>query len=222
MEVLTMPTRESILRTMNTQLEQYKRRLGEESEEYEALTTNLYALLGKPQENKRGYLTYSRAKSAEYTPEDLQAAYDLVTGENTASRIEQKYIAEIVEFQGIEDVTAPNVKRFIRVRNKVYQYYSELYEYLRASVEEKYGIGSWDDSTLRWEFYQRGAMSELPLDTPFWLEENLNDLEYNGLNFRLFDATEKALQHIMAADNAKKEKLREKAAKTKKSGKIKL
>ena len=217
-----MPSRESMLRTINTQLEQYKRRLGEESEEYEALTTNLYALLGKPQENKRGYLTYSRSKSAEYEPEDLEKAYDLVTGENTASRIEQKYIAEIVEFSGIEDVTSQNVKRFVRTRNKVYQYYSELYEYLRAAVEEKYGIGSWDDSTLRWEFYQRGAMSELPLDTPFWLEENLNDLEYKGMNFRLFDATEKALQHIMASDNAKKERLRTKAAKTKKSGKIKM
>lgn len=218
-----MPSRESMLRTINTQLEQYKRRLGEESEEYEALTTNLYALLGKPQENKRGYLTYSRSKSAEYETEDLEKAYELVTGENTASRIEQKYIAEIAEFSGIEDVTSQNVKRFVRVRNKVYQYYSELYQYIKEAYEDKYGMGSWDSSDIRNEYYKRGATNKpLENDTPFWVEDVLNDLVYDGINMILFDTTEKALNDIIAADNAKKERLRTKAAQTRKTGKMKM
>ena len=217
-----MPSRESIIRTVNRQIEQYRRRLGEESEEYEALTTRLYSLLGAPQYNKRNEPYYTRSAQAKYSSKGLKEAYAAVTGENTASAIEQKYISEIVEFSGITDVTPQNVKRFIRVRNKVYQYYGELYEYLKAAIEEKYGIGAWDDSALRWEYYQRGAMAELPKDTPFWIEETLNDLEYNGLNFRLFDATEKALNYIIAEDTKKKEKIRSKAAKTKKSGKIKL
>ena len=53
-----MPSRESIIRTINRQLEDYQRRLGEESEEYEYLTTKLNDLLGTPKYNKYGLPFY--------------------------------------------------------------------------------------------------------------------------------------------------------------------
>jgi hypothetical protein len=69
----------------------------------------------------------------------------------------------------------------------------------------------------------RGATNKpLEADTPFWVEDTLNDLIYDGINMRLFDTTEKALNDIIAADNAKKERLRMKAAQTRSTGKMKM
>lgn len=210
-----MPTIESQIRTINRQLTEYYKRLGGESEEYEDLTTRLYDLLGKPKYNKKGNPFYSRAKS--YGAEELDIAYGLVIGENTASRIEQQYIKDLVEMQGIESVTAENVKRYAKVRNKAFRYYSELYSYLKVTYEDVNGEGSWDDSDLRAEYYRRGAATDLPEDTAFWLDEEITDLIGGGF----LSGIDRALQEIDAYQEQKKQRAAEKAMNTRNSGRKK-
>lgn len=210
-----MPTIESQIRTINRQLTEYYKRLGGESEEYEDLTTRLYDLLGEPKYNKKGNPFYSRGKS--YGAEELDIAYGLVTGENTASRIEQQYIKDLVDMQGIESVTARNVKLYAKVKNKAFRYYSELYNYLKETYEDVNGSGSWDDSDLRAEYYRRGAATDLPEDTAFWLDEEITDLIGGGF----LTGIDKALQEIDAYQDQKKKRAAEKAKNTRNSGRKK-
>lgn len=210
-----MPTIESQIRTINRQLTEYYKRLGGESEEYEDLTTRLYDLLGEPKYNKKGNPFYSRAKS--YGAEELDIAYGLVTGENTASRIEQQYIKDLVDMQGIESVTAENVKRYAKVKNKAFRYYSELYTYLKETYDEVNGEGSWDDSDLRAEYVQRGASTDLPEDTAFWLDEEITDLIGGGF----LSGIDRALQEIDDYNDQKKKRAADKAKNTRRSGRKK-
>ena len=210
-----MPTVESQIRTINRQLTEYYKRLGGESEEYEDLTTRLYDLLGEPKYNKKGNPFYSRSKS--YGAEELDIAYGLVTGENTASRIEQQYIKDLVGMQGIESVTAENVKRYAKVKNKAFRYYSDLYTYLKGTYEDVNGAGSWDDSDLRAEYYRRGAATDLPEDTAFWLDEEITDLLGGGF----LTGIDRALQEIDAYQDQKKKRAADKARNTRSSGRKK-
>lgn len=210
-----MPTVESQIRTINRQLTEYYKRLGGESEEYEDLTTRLYDLLGEPKYNKKGNPFYSRTKS--YGAEELDIAYGLVTGENTASRIEQQYIKDLVDMQGIESVTAENVKRYAKVKNKAFRYYSDLYTYLKETYEDVNGAGSWDDSDLRAEYYRRGAATDLPEDTAFWLDEEITDLLGGGF----LTGIDRALQEIDAYQDQKKKRAADKARNTRSSGRKK-
>lgn len=212
-----MPSRESIIRTVNRQLEDYERRLGTESEEWEQLTTTLFDLLGKPQYNKQGRPFYSRSKKRQYNAGALQSAYDAVTGKNTAAAIEQEYIKDLVNMQGIETVTSENVKRYAKVRNKAFRYYSELYNYLKATYEEEYGEGSWDNSDLRAEYYRRGASGTLPEDTAFWLDDEITNLQGGGF----LRGIEAALNDLDAFNDYQKQRAAERASKTRKSGKRK-
>lgn len=212
-----MPSRESIIRTVNRQLEDYERRLGTESEEWEQLTTTLFDLLGKPQYNKQGRPFYSRSKNRQYNAGALQSAYDAVTGKNTAAAIEQEYIKDLVNMQGIETVTSENVKRYAKVRNKAFRYYSELYNYLKAAYEEEYGEGSWDNSDLRAEYYRRGASGTLPEDTAFWLDDEITNLQGGGF----LRGIESALNDLEAFNDYQKQKAAERAKSTRKSGKRK-
>lgn len=210
-----MATIESQIRTINRQLAEYYKRLGGESEEYEDLTTRLYDLLGEPKYNKKGNPFYSRGKS--YGAEELDIAYGLVTGENTASRIEQQYIKDLVDMQGIESVTAENVKRYAKVKNKAFRYYSDLYTYLKETYEEVNGSGSWDDSDLRAEYYKRGAATDLPEDTAFWLDDEITDLIGGGF----LSGIDRALQEIDAYQDQKKKRAADKAKSTRNSGRKK-
>ena len=210
-----MATIESQIRTINRQLTEYYKRLGGDSEEYEDLTTRLYDLLGEPKYNKKGNPFYSRAKA--YGAEELDIAYGLVTGENTASHIEQQYIKDLVDMQGIESVTAENVKRYAKVKNKAFRYYSELYTYLKGVYEGINGKGSWDNSDLRDEYYRRGAATALPEDTAFWLDEEIRDLI--GGDFLL--GIDRALQESEAYQDYKKKRAAEKAKNTRNSGRKK-
>lgn len=212
-----MPSRESIIRTINRQLEDYRRRLGEESEEWEYLTTKLNDLLGTPKYNKSGLPYYSRSAGRLYDEKALQAAYAAVTGKNTAANLEQEYIKDLVNMQGIETVNSENVKRYAKVKNKTYRYYSELYNYLKAVYEEEYGEGSWDDSDLRAEYYRRGAMEKLPEDTVFWLDDEITNLLGGGF----LRGIESALNDIDAFNDYQKKQARERAAGTRSSGKRK-
>lgn len=207
-----MPTIESQIRTINRQLTEYYKRLGGDSEEYEDLTTRLYDLLGEPKYNKKGNPFYSRAKS--YGAEELDIAYGLVTGENTASHIEQQYIKDLVDMQGIESVTAKNVKLYAKVKNKAFRYYSELYSYLKETYEDVNGHGSWDDSDLRAEYYRRGAATDLPEDTAFWLDDEITDLIGGGF----LSGIDRALQEIDAYQDQKKKRAADKARNTRNSG----
>lgn len=210
-----MPTIESQIRTINRQLTEYYKRLGGESEEYEDLTTRLYDLLGEPKYNKKGNPFYSRAKS--YGAEELDIAYGLVTGENTASHIEQQYIKDLVNMQGIESVTAENVKRYAKVKNKAFRYYSDLYTYLKETYDEVNGEGSWYDSDLRAEYVRRGAATDLPEDTAFWLDEEITDLIGGGF----LSGIDRALQEIDAYQDQKKKRAADKAKNTRNSGRKK-
>ena len=212
-----MPSRESIIRTINRQLEDYQRRLGEESEEYEYLTTKLNDLLGAPKYNKSGLPFYSRSSGRLYDEKALQEAYAAVTGKNTAASIEQEYIKDLVNMQGIETVNSENVKRYAKVRNKTYRYYSELYNYLKAVYEEEYGEGSWDDSDLRAEYYRRGAMEKLPDDTVFWLDDEITNILGGGF----LRGIESALNDLEAFNDMQKQRAKDKAAGTRSSGKRK-
>lgn len=212
-----MPSRESIIRTINRQLEDYQRRLGEESEEYEYLTTKLNDLLGTPKYNKSGLPFYSRSAGRLYDEKALQEAYAAVTGKNTAASIEQEYIKDLVNMQGIETVNSENVKRYAKVKNKTYRYYSELYNYLKAVYEEEYGEGSWDDSDLRAEYYRRGAMEKLPDDTVFWLDDEITNILGGGF----LRGIESALNDLEAFNDQQKKRARDKAAGTRSSGKHK-
>lgn len=210
-----MPTAASKIRTINRQLEEYRKRLGAESEEYEDLTTRLYDLLGAPKYNKADNPFYSRAQT--YNNEDLNIAYGLVTGQNTASRIEQGYIKDLVEMQGIESVTAKNVRMYAKVKNKAFRYYSEMYNYLREIYEDEYGEGEWADSDLRNEYVRRGASSTLPEDTAFWLDDEIRALTGGGF----LTGIDRALQDLDAYDKKKKLSALEKARQTRNSGRRK-
>lgn len=210
-----MPTAASKIRTINRQLEEYRKRLGTESEEYEDLTTRLYDLLGAPKYNKADNPFYSRTQT--YNNEALDIAYGLVTGQNTASRIEQGYIKDLAEMQGIESVTAKNVRMYAKVKNRAFRYYSELYNYLREIYEDEYGVGSWADSDLRNEYISRGASSTLPEDTAFWLDEEIRDLTGGGF----LTGIDRALQDLDAYDKKKKLSALEKARQTRNSGRRK-
>lgn len=210
-----MPTAASKIRTINRQLEEYRKRLGAESEEYEDLTTRLYDLLGEPKYNKSDNPFYSRAQ--EYDVEQLDIAYGLVTGQNTASRIEQGYIKDLVEMKGIESVTAENVRMYAKVKNKAFRYYSEMYNYLRDLYEDEYGPGEWADSDLRNEYVRRGASSTLPEDTAFWLDDEIRALTGGGF----LTGIDRALQDLDAYDKKKKLSALEKARQTRNSGRRK-
>lgn len=210
-----MPTAASKIRTINRQLEEYRKRLGTESEEYEDLTTRLYDLLGEPKYNKADNPFYSRAQT--YNDEQLDIAYGLVSGQNTASRIEQGYIKDLVEMQGIESVTAENVRMYAKVKNRAFRYYSELYNYLREIYEDEYGVGSWADSDLRNEYIIRGASSTLPEDTAFWLDDEIRELTGGGF----LTGIDRALQDLDAYDKKKKLSALEKARQTRNSGRRK-
>lgn len=210
-----MPTAASKIRTINRQLEEYRKRLGSESEEYEDLTTRLYDLLGEPKYNKSDNPFYSRAQ--EYDVEQLDIAYCLVTGQNTASRIEQGYIKDLVDMQGIESVTAKNVRMYAKVKNKAFRYYSEMYNYLRDLYEDEYGEGEWADSDLRNEYVRRGASSTLPEDTAFWLDDEIRALTGGGF----LTGIDRALQDLDAYDKKKKLSALEKARQTRNSGRRK-
>ena len=208
-----MPTRASKIRTINRQLTEYRKRLGEESEEYEDLTTRLYDVLGAPKYNKQDNPFYSSATA--YGDEALDIAYGMVTGKNTASAKEQEYISDLWDMIGQDAATAENVKKYAKVRNKAFRYYSELYSYLKAAYEEENGEGSWYDSDLANEFYRRGAMTELPEDTAFWLDDEIRDLQGGGF----LNGIERALNDIDAFNDQRRQNAREYAAKTRKSGK---
>lgn len=210
-----MPTAASKIRTINRQLEEYRKRLGVESEEYEDLTTRLYDLLGEPKYNKSDNPFYSRAQT--YNNEDLDIAYGLVTGQNTASRIEQGYIKDLSEMQGIESVTAENVRMYAKVKNKAFRFYSEMYNYLRGIYEDEYGVGEWADSDLRNEYVRRGASSTLPEDTAFWLDDEIRALTGGGF----LTGIDRALQDLDAYDKKKKLSALEKARQTRNSGRRK-
>lgn len=208
-----MPTRASKIRTINRQLTEYRKRLGEESEEYEDLTTRLYDVLGEPKYNKNDKPFYSSV--APYGDEALDIAYGMVTGKNTASAKEQEYISDLWDMIGQDAATAENVKKYAKVRNKAFRYYSELYSYLKSAYEEENGEGSWDNSDLRDEYYKRGAMSELPNDTAFWLDDEIRDLQGGGF----LGGIERALNDIDAYNDQRRKNARERAAQTRKSGK---
>lgn len=207
-----MPTAASKIRTINRQLEEYRKRLGTESEEYEALTTRLYDLLGEPKYNKADNPFYSRAQT--YNNESLDIAYGLVTGQNTASRIEQGYIKDLADIKGIESVTAENMRTYAKVKNKAFRYYSEMYNYLRELYEEEYGLESWTDSDLRNEYISRGALETLPEDTAFWLDDEIR--EFTGGGF--LTGIDRALKELDAYDKKKKNTALEKARQTRNSG----
>lgn len=210
-----MPTAASKIRTINRQLEEYRKRLGTESEEYEDLTTRLFDLLGEPKYNKKDNPFYSRAQT--YNNEALAIAYGLVTGQNTASRIEQGYIKDLVEMQGIESVTAANVRMYAKVKNRAFRYYSELYTYLSRIYEDKHGKGSWADSDLRNEYVRRGASTTLPEDTAFWLDDEIRALTGGGF----LSGIDRALKEQEAYDTFKKRTALEKARQTRNSGRRK-
>lgn len=208
-----MPTRASKIRTINRQLNEYRKRLGEESEEYEDLTTRLYDVLGEPKYNKNDNPFYSSATA--YGDEAIDIAYGMVTGKNTASAKEQEYISDLWDMIGQDEVTSENVQKYAKVRNKAFRFYSELYSYLKAEYEEVNGAGSWDNSDLRDEYYKRGAMTELPKDTAFWLDDEIRDLQGGGF----LSGIEQALNDIDAYNKQRAKNARERAAQTRQSGK---
>lgn len=210
-----MPTIESMIRSINRQLVQYEKRLGTESEEWEYLTTKLYDLLGRPLHNDRDIPYYSRSKGRQYDEEALKQAYKEVTGKNTAAQLEQRYLSELYDLMGTEYATRENVKKYAKVRNKAFRYYSELYTYLKEAYEEEYGEGSWDNSELRAEYYRRGASGTLPEDTAFWLDEEITNLQ--GGSF--LNGIERALNDLDAFNDYKKQKSAERAKGTRSSGK---
>lgn len=191
-----MPTIESQIRTINRQLEEYRKRLGTESEEYEELTTRLQYLLGDVSYNKKGNLFYSRAKS--YDIDDLETAYGLVTGNNTAAQIEQQYIRELVDQYGVEYLTPKNVKRYVKIKNKLNRYYGELYNYLKNAYEEENGSGSWDNSDLRNEYGKRGASNGIEEDSALWISDEIVNLKggdpLTAIERALADAEKRATQ----------------------------
>lgn len=207
-----MPTRASKIRTINRQLAEYRKRLGEESEEYEDLTTRLYDVLGEPKYNKNENPFYS--STIAYGDQALDIAYGLVTGENTASHKEQQYISDLWDMIGQDAVTSENVQKYAKVRNKAFRYYSELYSYLKAAYEEENGNGSWDNSELRNEYITRGAATSLPADTAFWLDEEIRDLQGGGF----LSGIERALNDLDAYNDQRRKKARERAANTPSSG----
>lgn len=207
-----MPTRASKIRTINRQLTEYRKRLGVESEEYEDLTTRLYDVLGAPKYNKNDNPFYSSA--AAYGDEALDIAYGMVTGKNTASAKEQEYISDLWDMIGQDAVTGENVQKYAKVRNKAFRYYSELYSYLKAAYEEENGEGSWDNSELRNEYITRGAATSLPVDTAFWLDEEIRDLQGGGF----LSGIERALNDLDAYNDQRRKKARERAANTPSSG----
>ena len=209
-----MPTRASKIRTINRQLNEYRKRLGEESEEYEDLTTRLYDVLGEPKYNKNDNPFYSSVTA--YGDEALDIAYGMVTGKNTASAKEQQYISDLWDMIGQDAVTSENVQKYAKVRNKAFRYYSELYSYLKATYEEENGVGSWDNSELRNEYIKRGAATSLPEDTAFWLDEEIRDLQGGGF----LSGIERALNDIDAYNQQRAKNARERAAQTRKSGKL--
>ena len=209
-----MPTQLSMIRTINRQIEDYRRRLGTESEEYENLLAGLADTIGRAQYNKKDLPFYSRSKGRKYDQDELEQAYKLVTGKNTAARIEQEYIKQLEEEHGTKFITSENVKRYIKIRNKAFTYYSDLYNYLQTIYEDEYGEGTWRDSDLRSEYYKRGAATDLPEDTPFWLDAEITKL--TGEN--TLKGIESALDALHAFDSQQKKQAKEKASNTRSSG----
>lgn len=207
-----MPTRASKIRTINRQLTEYRKRLGEESEEYEDLTTRLYDVLGAPKYNKQDNPFYSSTTA--YGNEALDIAYGMITGKNTASAKEQEYITDLWDMIGQDAVTSENVQKYAKVRNKAFRYYSELYSYLKAAYEDENGVGSWDNSELRNEYITRGAATSLPEDTAFWLDEEIRDLQGGGF----LSGIERALNDLDVYNDQRRKKARERAANTPSSG----
>ena len=125
----------TIIKQINRQLREHETRLGPESGEYEQLRTRLYSLLGAPSKNRSGQLIYSRSEAKAYLPDALARAYQAVTGRNTASAKEQKYIKRLLDMK--VKPTRRNVQRVAKLERIAGENRSALYELAKEMSESK-------------------------------------------------------------------------------------
>lgn len=126
-----MATRETMLKQINSQIRDYARRLGTNSEEYQNLIANLHNLLGgTPLQNAAGLPRYTQSKGRSYDINALMQAYGLVTGKNTASNLEQPYLRKLLEMG--EDLTAKNVRRLTDIQRQANENQEALYKLAKS------------------------------------------------------------------------------------------
>ena len=125
----------TIIKQINRQLREHETRLGTESGEYEQLRTRLYSLLGAPTKNRSGQLIYSRSEAKAYLPDALARAYQAVTGRNTASAKEQKYIKRLLDMK--VKPTRRNVQRVAKLERIAGENRSALYDLAKEMSESK-------------------------------------------------------------------------------------
>lgn len=125
----------TIIKQVNRQLREHENRLGAESGEYEQLRTRLFSLLGSPTKNRNGQLIYSRSEAKAYLPDALARAYQAVTGHNTASAKEQKYIKRLLDMK--VQPTRRNVQRVAKLERIAGENRSALYDLCKEMSESK-------------------------------------------------------------------------------------
>ena len=125
----------TIIKQVNRQLREHESRLGAESGEYEQLRARLFSLLGAPTKNWNGQPIYSRSEAKAYLPDALARAYNAVTGRQTASAKEQKYIRRLQQM-GVQP-TRRNVQRVAKLERIAGENRSALYELCKEMSESK-------------------------------------------------------------------------------------
>lgn len=129
-----MATRESMIRSINRQIEQHLRTFGEGSSEYQDLMRDLEAEIGKAEINRTGRPFYSRSAGKEYSMAALEAAAAKVRGKGTAFSKAQTYINDLIK-QGIEP-TDQAIREAAGVEKAVSDNFGAVYDFLKENTED--------------------------------------------------------------------------------------
>lgn len=126
-----MPTMESMLRSINRQLEAHARIFGTDSETYKDFILSIERIMGKANYTQRnGAVGYSRAIPMQYKYEDVQKANEAVKGKNTAARKWSDLYNEAKQY----NIPDKDIKTYIRLKEEVDKHYQAIYDYMKEDM----------------------------------------------------------------------------------------
>lgn len=139
-----MATRESMIRSINRQIEQHLRTFGDGSSEYQDLMRDLEAEIGKAEINRTGRPFYSRSARKDYSMAALEAAAAKVRGKGTAFSKAQTYINDLIK-QGIEP-TDQAIREAAGIEKAVSDNFKAVYDFLKENEDD------FENSDIRMQF----------------------------------------------------------------------
>lgn len=162
-----MASMESMLRSINRQLEAHARIFGTDSETYKAFVLSIERIMGKANYTQRnGAVGYSRAIPMQYKYEDVQKANEAVKGKNTAARKWSDLYNETRQY----DIPDKDIKRYIRLKEEVDKNQEAIYGYIKEEMRDNF-YGS---------EYERGYHDSFFSDKSA-LYHTMKTTEYNSL-----------------------------------------